>query len=40
VPFFDLHVLEWYDQKSVGFRKQTPYSVAISDVWVTAAGDG
>jgi hypothetical protein len=35
-PFFNVHVLEGYDQKNVDFRNQVPYSVAISDVWVTA----
>ncbi len=35
-PFFNMHVFEHYDQKNIDFRKQVPYSVAISDVWVTA----
>ncbi|MBI4026724.1 MAG: hypothetical protein HY360_17200 [Verrucomicrobia bacterium] len=32
---FDMHVLEGYDAKAIDFRKQVPYSVAVSDVWVT-----
>ena len=34
-PFFNLAVREQYDQKNIDFRKQVPYSVAVSDVWVT-----
>jgi hypothetical protein len=32
---FDMHILEQYDAKAVDFRKQVPYNVAVSDVWVT-----
>ncbi|MBI4472171.1 MAG: hypothetical protein HY646_05850, partial [Acidobacteria bacterium] len=35
-PFFNLHIIEGYDSKNIDLRKQVPYSVAISDVWVTA----
>lgn len=32
---FDIHVLEGYLAHGMDMRKQVPYSVAISDVWVT-----
>ena len=34
-PFFNLCVREQYDQKNIDFCRQVPYSVAVSDVWVT-----
>ncbi len=35
---FDVGVMEGYLAHALDMRKQAPYSVAISDVWVTAGG--
>ena len=32
---FDMILIEGFDAKNIDFRKQIPYSVAVSDVWVT-----